>query len=98
MSKLTLFLHDDLFNDPEYVPLSNTNDLTLRQIIDTCYEWNRTAIIKFMQEQIDFDPQEFEGGIDSWFGWGSVMMFELGFKINIELTDQDGIYVHIVHE
>jgi hypothetical protein len=83
----------------------NPNNATLDEIVNNYYRQNRDEIIQVLAKDTGMSVQqiveEYEGGIDYWFGWGSVMMFELGYNINIQMGDEHiggdcGVRVSIV--
>ena len=72
------------------------NELALMNITKVFFDLHREEIISSLSQHFkDIDFLTYEGGIDGWFGWGSVFSYELGLKFIIELADQDGLLISI---
>ena len=63
----------------------------VHNLMQKALEEDRAEIINAIAYDADISPErlqnEYEGGIDSWFGLGSVMLFELGYTINVQFVN-----------
>ena len=81
----------------EMLPMNNPNDFTLDAIHTMYYNLCKVDIRAAIQKECEhIDLDTFEGGIDSWFGWGSVLMYELAFGLQINLSNSGGLTVSLI--
>jgi len=68
---------------------SNTNDLTLSVITELAWTQHKPQIREWFQNLLidGYDIDTYEGGIEDWFGLGSVMLYELGVSVNFQVSD-----------
>jgi len=66
----------------------NFNDLTDAHSIPATYadflKEHKQEIYEYIAKQHDVNPFTYEGGVDTWFGLGSVMLYELCLEPSIE--------------
>lgn len=63
---------------------------SIQNIFDSVLSQHRQSIINYIESQVvgDIDLETYEGGIDNWFGLGSVMLYELSYEPKLEFTQQ----------
>ena len=58
------------------------------------YKTHADEILKWFQGVFsDIDFKTYEGGIESWFGLGSVMLFELGVKVSLKFEEDSVTFI-----
>jgi len=72
----------------------NTHELKMLEAMEMAYAKYKPEIVAFIESKVPDlagELETFEGGIDSWYGFGSVMLYELGIRVNIQISaDHDG--------
>ena len=67
----------------------NINDLDCKTDIDFlmsyALEHHRQLVIDYMESTYYSDCSTYEGGIDDWFGLGSVILYELGLTPSVQV-------------
>jgi hypothetical protein len=84
--------------------LIDSNDVDLGNINDICkhaLKHNRTRIVKALTKRFPSlfskqDIDQYEGGIDTWFGVGSVMCYELGCAMRISYGPEDATILEVL--
>lgn len=67
----------------EYDQYSDNSSFVMTQH----FKSHRDEVLEWMQETFpEIDLMRYEGGIDSWFGLGSVMLCELGIEVHFKYT------------
>ena len=57
---------------------------------------HRPDVLEFLKRcRPDKDMAKYENGIDSWWGLGSVMLWELGLVVTVEYSCIDGVKLNI---
>lgn len=76
----------------EQVEATNMTDINTA-ILSYVLHQHRAKIVKAIEKEyptIQSIEHEYEGGIDTWFGPGSVMLYELGLALRFTLGPEEG--------
>lgn len=66
---------------------SNPNDLTLDMITKLAWTQHKPQIREWFNQLLSVSIDTYEGGIEGWFGLGSVLLYELGVVVNFQVSD-----------
>ena len=60
------------------------------EMMSFLFEFFRADCIKYLEANghTDTDWNDYEGGIDEWWGFGSVFLYELGMRVKWEASDE----------
>lgn len=73
------------------VSFHNVGACTVNEMLEQALNNHRDEIVVWLAKRNDINANTYEGGIDGWWGWGSVMMCELGIMVDIKITDKDDV-------
>ncbi len=80
---------DNIKHDPQQPYTFTTADecLQIEEVLSKHFSTHRDEVIEWFSEQFpELDMNTYEGGIDEWFGLGSVTLFELGLEFHVKYT------------
>ena len=71
-----------------------SGELSTDQLLKNILKEYRKEVLAFLTTLFDEDWNTYEGGIDSWWGLGSVFLYELGLSCTVKYSS-NGITITI---
>jgi hypothetical protein len=63
-------------------------DINVNSLMKRILSEKRETVINYINNNYNINCETFEGGIDDWFGIGSVTMCELGMQVKLVLNEE----------